>query len=47
MQALRESDAPVGDLVTHVFPLRQYRTALAAAANHRRSKAIKVALTPG
>ncbi len=47
MQALRESEAPVGDLVTHVFPLRQYRTAVAAAANHGRSKAIKVALTPG
>lgn len=40
------SGAPVGELVTHVFPLSEYRTALSAAANHRRSGAIKVVLTP-
>ncbi len=34
------------DLVTHVFPLEQYRDALRAAYNHRESKAIKVALKP-
>ncbi|MDH3224808.1 MAG: zinc-binding dehydrogenase, partial [Gemmatimonadota bacterium] len=34
------------DLVTHVFPLTQYRDALRAAYNHRESKAVKVALQP-
>ena len=33
-------------LVTHVFPLSQYRDALRAAFNHRRSGAIKVAFQP-
>ena len=37
----------LGDLVTHVFPLAQYRDALRAAFDHRRSKAVKVALAPG
>lgn len=46
LAALLETGAPVGELVTHVFPLDQYRTALSAAANHRKSGAIKVALTP-
>lgn len=36
----------LGDLVTHVFPLAQYRDALRAAYDHRRSKAVKVALQP-
>ena len=36
----------LGDLVTHVFPLAQYRDALRAAYDHRRSKAVKVALRP-
>lgn len=36
----------LGDMVTHVFPLSQYRDALRAAYNHRRSKAVKVALDP-
>jgi len=44
---LAETTAPVGDLVTHVFPLAQYRDALKAAANHRRSGAVKVILQPG
>lgn len=44
---LLETDAPLRTLVTHVFPLREYRTALSAAANHRRSGAMKVVLTPG
>ena len=33
-------------MVTHVFPLRQYRDALRAAYDHRRSGAVKVALRP-
>jgi len=41
-----ETRAPVRDLVTHVFPLDQFRTALSAAANHRRSEAVKVVLEP-
>jgi threonine dehydrogenase-like Zn-dependent dehydrogenase len=41
-----EGGAPVHDLVTHVFPLHQYRDALSAAANHRRSRAVKVVLQP-
>ena len=36
----------LGDLVTHVFPLAQYRDALRAAYDHRRSKAVKVVLQP-
>jgi threonine dehydrogenase-like Zn-dependent dehydrogenase len=43
---LLESGAPVQDLVTHVFPLGQYRDALAAAFNRRRSGSIKVLLDP-
>jgi threonine dehydrogenase-like Zn-dependent dehydrogenase len=38
--------APVSDMVTHVFPLRQYRNALSTAANRRRSRSIKVLLDP-
>jgi hypothetical protein len=33
-------------LVTHVFPLKEYRFALSAAAHRRRSEAVKVVLTP-
>jgi L-iditol 2-dehydrogenase len=44
---LLETEAPLRSLVTHVFPLSQYRTALSAASNHRRSGAMKVVLTPG
>lgn len=33
-------------LVTHVFPLAQYRDALRAAYDHRRSQAVKVVLQP-
>lgn len=43
---LVEYDVPVRDMVTHVFPLSQFGSALAAAANHRRSEAIKVLLKP-
>ncbi len=41
-----ESGIPVQEMVTHAFPLSQYRSALSAAANHRRSKAVKVVLEP-
>lgn len=43
---LVETRAPVADMVTHVFPLRQYREALSAAANRRRSGSVKVLLDP-
>jgi len=43
---LVRSGAPVSDMVTHVFPLRQYRSALSVAANRRRSGSIKVLLDP-
>ena len=38
--------APLAELVTHVFPLEQYREGLSVAANHRKSDAIKVLLRP-
>lgn len=41
-----DGGAPIERLVTHVFPLEQYRDALRAAANHRRSGAVKVVLQP-
>jgi len=43
---LLETGAPVERMVTHVFPLAQYRDALSAAANRRRSDSIKVLLDP-
>ena len=45
-ELLLETGAPVQDLVTHVYPLNQYRDALRAAANHRKSGAVKVVLQP-
>ncbi len=45
-ELILETGAPVEHLVTHVFPLREYRNALSAAANHRRSQAVRVVLTP-
>ena len=41
-----ESGAPVSDMVTHVFPLGQYRNALSTAANRRKTGSIKVLLDP-
>jgi threonine dehydrogenase-like Zn-dependent dehydrogenase len=38
--------APVESMVTHVFPLAEYRRALSAAANRRQSGSIKVLLEP-
>lgn len=43
---LLETGAPVADLVTHVYPLGRYRTALSAAANRRRTGSVKVLLDP-
>ena len=43
---LVESRAPVSDMVTHVYPLNQYRDALSTAANRRKTGSIKVLLDP-
>lgn len=43
---LVESGSSVERMVTHHFPLGQFRAALSAAANRRRSGAVKVVLTP-
>lgn len=45
-ELLAETGAPVGRLVTHLFPLDQYRDALSAAAHPGRSEAVKVLLKP-
>jgi L-iditol 2-dehydrogenase len=44
---LAKTGAPVERMVTHVFALDRYREALAAAANHRVSGAVKVIMEPG
>lgn len=43
---LLETGAPVQDMVTHVFPLGQYRDALSTASNRRKTGSIKVLLDP-
>ncbi len=43
---LVETRAPVSEMVTHVYPLKQVRDALSAAANRRKSGSIKVLLDP-
>jgi len=43
---LAERPGSVDRILTHVFPLDQYREALTAAANRRLSGAMKVALAP-
>lgn len=43
---LVETGAPVEAIVTHVFPLGEYRDALSADANRRQSGSIKVLLEP-
>lgn len=43
---LVETGAPVQEMVTHVYPLGQYREALGAAGNRRRSASVKVLLDP-
>ncbi|MFP3948281.1 MAG: zinc-dependent alcohol dehydrogenase, partial [Longimicrobiales bacterium] len=44
--ALRRTGTRVQEMVTHVFPVDQYRDALSAAADHRKSGAVKVLLEP-
>ncbi|MDT8368780.1 MAG: zinc-binding dehydrogenase [Longimicrobiales bacterium] len=46
LELMRESSAPLDQMVTHVYPLAEYRTALSAAGNRRRSGSIKVLLDP-
>ena len=46
MRLLIESAAPVERMITHVFPLSQYRDALRAAANRKASRSVKVLLDP-
>jgi threonine dehydrogenase-like Zn-dependent dehydrogenase len=46
-ELLGANGASVGRMVTHVFPLSQYRDALKAASNRQASKAMKVVLLPG
>ena len=41
-----ETGAPVSQLVTHVFPLAQFRDAVSTAMNRRRTGSIKVLLDP-
>jgi threonine dehydrogenase-like Zn-dependent dehydrogenase len=45
-ELLLRKPLPVERIVTHIFPLSQYREALKAAANRRRSGAMKVILQP-
>ncbi|MDX1493232.1 MAG: zinc-binding dehydrogenase [Longimicrobiales bacterium] len=41
-----ETGAPVEEMVTHVYPLTEYRNALSTAANHRKTGSVKVVLDP-
>jgi threonine dehydrogenase-like Zn-dependent dehydrogenase len=43
---LVKTGAPVARMVTHAFPLGQYRDALSVAANRQESRSIKVLLDP-
>ena len=45
-EMLVESGSPVERMVTHVFPLKQFRDALRAAAHRRRTGSVKVLLDP-
>jgi threonine dehydrogenase-like Zn-dependent dehydrogenase len=45
-ELLVRSPVPTDRMVTHLFPLEQYRDALKAASNRRRSGAMKVVLQP-
>jgi threonine dehydrogenase-like Zn-dependent dehydrogenase len=45
-ELLLETAAPVERMVTDVYPLGQYRTALSAVSNRRRTGSIKVLLDP-
>jgi threonine dehydrogenase-like Zn-dependent dehydrogenase len=46
-ELLMETGAPVERMITHQFPLGEYRDALRAAARRRRTGSIKVLLDPG
>jgi threonine dehydrogenase-like Zn-dependent dehydrogenase len=46
LRMMQETTAPLDEMVTHVYPLGEYRTALSAAGNRRRSGSIKVLLDP-
>jgi L-iditol 2-dehydrogenase len=43
---LLETGAPVEQMVTHVYPLQQYRDALSTAVNRRKTGSVKVLLDP-
>ena len=45
-ELMEETGTTLERMVTHVFPLGQFRTAMSAAANHRKSGAVKVLLEP-
>jgi len=45
-ELLLRKPLPIDRMVTHIFPLDQYREALKAASNRRRSGAMKVVLKP-
>jgi threonine dehydrogenase-like Zn-dependent dehydrogenase len=45
-ELLARTPVPIDRMVTHIFPLEQYRDALKAAGNRRRSGAMKVVLQP-
>ena len=45
-QLLLETNAPVERMVTNIYPLAQYRDALAAASDRSKSGAVKVLLQP-
>lgn len=45
-ELLLETSFPVGRMVTHVFPLDQYRDAMRAASNRGASGAMKVVMAP-
>lgn len=46
LERMEADSAGLKEMVTHVFPLSQYRDALRAAFDHRRSGAAKVAFAP-
>ncbi len=45
-ELIRTHGSPLSELATHKHRLAEYRRALGSAADHRRSGAIKVVLTP-
>ncbi len=47
LERMRDDPSALSKIVTHIFPLAQYREALVAALDHRQSGAVKVALQPG